>query len=221
MKMRVMFNLLAVVFILGGLLFSCSKPEKTTPASETTTYGQPSGSASTIGNAQSSLSAESRNKYISTIIKIDVSGKVIKAEQLKELLPQSIAGTEKSQPSIGTIFGENNDVTTASYSYSFKNGGLVIQISDFGEINNIPEYDKKYFFEAPELEGKEIETVIDEIGKGYVIWDNEQNSGSMYYLLANRFVLKLEAYTLPPGSGGLTAYFNMINRNKIIAKAKN
>ena len=220
--MKISSPILLVVFAAFLLITGCTKKDTPDLAKKSDNQNQISENKGSLQEEKKSTAQSSSVlNYNSAVIKIDVSGKAIIADQLKNLLPKNIAGTEKSKPSVGTIFGESSDVTTSSFTYSFKNGAIVIQVSDYGSLSNIPEYDRQYFNSAPSIDGMDIETVYDNIGKGYIIWDNQKNSGSMYYLLANRFIIKLEGYSLPSGSGGLITYFNMIDRESFINKAKN
>jgi hypothetical protein len=38
--------------------------------------------------------------------------------------------------------------------------------------------------------------------------------------LANRFIIKLEGYTMPSGTGGLVFFFDKIKRKELIEKMK-
>ncbi len=159
--------------------------------------------------------------YESTEIPLNFPGKILPPKELQNYLPKTISGTKKSPPSIGIIYGKSEDVSTVSCTFDFPKGGLSMRITDFGNINNIPKYDLKYFYELPSAPGMEIQTIINDIGKGYVIWNVEKNSGEMYYLLANRFIIRLEGFSLPRGTGGLVTFFDKIDKNKLIKRISN
>jgi hypothetical protein len=162
----------------------------------------------------------SDKSYSDTRIDLYVPGKIIAPDKLKKYLPATIAGTQSAKPSTGIIYGETGDVSTVSITYDFGKGGLVMRITDYGTKENIPPYDLKYFDVLPTKPGYETETLMDDMGKGYLMWSSEYNSGEMYYFLANRFIIKLEGYTMPPGTGGLVYFFDKIKRKKLIENIK-
>lgn len=158
----------------------------------------------------------SNTKYSDAKIDMYYPGGILPPDELKKYLPTEIPGTKRSAPSTGIIYGESGNVSTVSFTYDFPKGGLAIRITDYGELNNIPPYDLKYFNELPTAPGMEVETIVNDMGKGYVLWNADKNSGEMYYLLANRFIIKLEGFTLPAGTGGLIYFFDKINKQKLI-----
>ncbi len=156
-------------------------------------------------------------------VKIDlyIPGEALSPDELTVFLPENIPGTKRSQPSKGVIYGETGNVSTVSFTYDFGKGGLLLRIADYGTKDNIDPYDLKYFNVLPSRPGFELETIIDDMGKGYLLWSVEQNSGELYYLLANRFIIKVEGFSVPEGTGGLVYFFDMIKRKELLKKIKN
>lgn len=222
---RVFTFILAIIFFSA---LSCSKSDK--DKQEPNISNMKSGAKHELGT----LNGNKPNKgvqnigtendfqnYNNTMIDIDISGQPLPSELLLDFFPDRIPGMEKSKPSSGTIYGENADVTTASFTYSSKNSGIAMTVSDFGKFSNIPAYDTKYFITAPKDPVLENFTIVDKIGKGYIFWDTKKRSGSLYYLLANRFIIKIEGYSLPPEISDLTFFLEKFKRKEIINKAKN
>lgn len=170
---------------------------------------------------QTTGSGNTLQNYNNTMIDIDISGEPLQPDVLLYFFPDRIPGMEKSKSSSGTIYGEDAFVTTASFTYSTKSTGIAMTVSDFGRFSNIPSYDVKYFITAPKDPALENYTILDKIGKGYIFWDPAKRNGYLYYLLANRFIIKIEGYSLPPGSSDLAFYLEKFKRKEIINKAKN
>ena len=170
---------------------------------------------------QSSAKPQRTRNYEDVKIDLYIPGTALSPDELKNYLPENIPGTERSQPSTGVIYGETGNVSTVSYTYDFGTGGLLMRISDYGQKENIPAFDIKYFNVLPSLPGFELETIVDDMGKGYLLWSADQSSGELYYLLANRFIIKVEGFSLPKGTGGLVFFFDKIKRKKLLNKIKN
>jgi len=148
---------------------------------------------------------------------ISIPGNPIKPDKLKNFLPDKIPGTTRTIPSTGIIMNDNNQtVSNVSATYSYKKGGILISIHDYGKYENIPDYDKKYYINPPEEPGFENEVIQNENGKGFLSWDPKDNSGKLHYLLANRIVIQMDGYLLPKVSGGLMNYLEMINIKTLI-----
>ncbi|GEM_PF-3865095 len=161
-----------------------------------------------------------RKSFEDTQIEMYFPGKILAPDTLKTFMPITIAGAIAAKPSTGIVYGETGNVSTVSLTYDFSKGGVVMRITDYGKKENIPSYDLKYFSILPSRSGFESETIIDEMGKGYLLWNTENNTGELYYFLANRFIIRIEGYTVPTGTGGLVFFFDKIKRKKLIEKIK-
>jgi hypothetical protein len=158
--------------------------------------------------------------YNSAVIALNIPGSPIDQNKLKSFIPDKILGADRSPINTGSMMGDNDKLcTSASCNYSFIKGGLVINIQDYGKYGNLPADDKKYFSKMPVESGYETETVVTTEGKGFILWDQKERSGRMFFLLANRFIIKLEAYTLPANAGDIIFFFNMINQKAMLKKA--
>jgi hypothetical protein len=220
-------RIILTVFILSlVLLNSCTKCSNDTKKKNNKEVKEQVAKPACRSKLSGSEKAGSNNDYDSGIgyeetrIDLYISGAIIPPDKLKDYLPETIAGTQSVKPSTGIIYGETDNVSTVSITYDFGKGGLVMRITDYGTKENIPSYDLKYFDVLPTKPGYERETIIDEMGKGYILWNVEDKSGEMYYFLANRFIIKLEGYTMPSGTGGLVFFFDKIKRKELIEKMK-
>jgi len=218
--------LVFIIISLSLLSISCSKSDK---VNEEPVINNEAGTQQKLSaqnkdehnqGAKTTGSGNPLQNYNNTMIDMDISGEPLQPDVLLNFFPDRIPGMEKSKPSSGTIYGEDAFVTTASFTYSTKNTGIAMTVSDFGRFSNIPSYDIKYFVAAPKDPALENYTIMDKIGKGYIFWDTEKRSGSLYYLLANRFIIKIEGFSLPPENSDLTFYLEKFKRNEIINKAK-
>ncbi len=219
------FNLFIICLFCGFLALSCNKSADQKPAivdSAKTTQNNRSANSAPIENqgVASEVNERINTDYNSAVISLNMPGSPLDPNKLKVFIPDKIPGANRSPISTGSMMGDNDKLfTTASCNYSLIKGGLVVNIQDYGKYENLPSQDKKFFSTMPNEPGYETETVVTKEGKGFIFWDSEIRNGRMYYLLANRFVIKIEAYTLPPKAGDIIFYFNMINQKGILNAA--
>jgi len=151
--------------------------------------------------------------------KLSNNGKVqtVDRDTLKRFLPTAIPGTDKMPSKSGSIFQANVVITTCSAEYEFSNKGFLdCSITDYGKLDNIPEFDRKRFNDPPQNSGMTTTEVILPSGKGYVVWDNSQKNGSFNALILNRFIIKIDAYRLPKSILNLQDYVKFIKINELV-----
>jgi hypothetical protein len=219
------FNYLIIVLFCGLLAVSCNNDSNQKQVkTDSTNLSQNVGLNNSSVNNNQSIASEVNNRlntdYNTAVISLNLPGSPVDPKKLKDFIPDKIPGAIRAPISTGSIMGDNDKLfTTASCNYTFTKGGLVINIQDYGRYENLTSQDKKYFSKMPTESGYETETVVTNEGKGFILWDAEARNGRMFYLLANRFVIKLEAYTLPSKAGDIIFYFNMINQKAILQTA--
>ena len=170
-------------------------------------------------NSNNSNSLKSAVTEYSDAKIINIPGAPLRPDRLKNFLPEKIPGATRTIPSTGISMEDNNQmVTNASVTYSFKSGGIQISLHDYGKYENIPGYDKKYYLKPPNEPGFDNEVIQNENGRGFLHWDPKDNSGKLHFLLANRITIIMDAYKLPKESGGLTAFLEMIHLKNLIAE---
>ena len=167
-----------------------------------------------------SLRKKQFNTNLDKLNPTDYYGEVISPDKLSSFLPSSIPGSQKTKPSKGTRIIDDKKVTSTSSSFTFPKGGVTVQINDYGEIGNIPASDLKYFENPPKEPGFSSETIDLIEGKGFINWDESNSSGVLYFLLISRFIIKMDAYKLPKGVGGLNGILTKINYKSLLELAK-
>lgn len=154
-----------------------------------------------INNFQDSVTQNATNeKNIS-------KPKVIPPEKLTTVLPQSVPGTEKTPNKTGIVDDDTRIMTVASSEYVFQNHGfLKFNITDYGAKENIPDYEIRLFANPPIESGKKTEEFVLAQGKGYVLWDDEIKEGSLFALVNDRFILRIDGTRLPKKAMKLQDY---------------
>jgi hypothetical protein len=208
------FNLIKIfgLLFLGILFISCSKNSKNeTSDSKLEVMRKSNPSSNNSGNAF----ANNEGSYGQVQPTLKLDGPVIDSKLLLKYLPDRIPGSQKQTPSNGTIKNDNGIVSSATSVYKFQNGGVSISLQDYGNINNISKEDQKYFNNPPSVPGLTNERISNSNGIGYVNWDETANSGKLYFLFGNRFVITLEAYKLPAEMGGMQNVLNFMKLDRL------
>lgn len=135
---------------------------------------------------------------------------------LTKVLPKSIPGTEKTPYKTGTIDDDNKVITVASSEYIFSNHGFLrFSITDYGNKKFIPDYEIRLFANPPIESGKQTEEFVINQGKGYVLWDDAVKEGSLYALINERFLLRIDGTRLPKKALKLQDYLKYFQINEL------
>lgn len=207
-----------IIFIFLTLLLSCNNNSKEIKNTKPVIPN-----SNIESNSQQNTKTEQKTTDESDYKRpvLNIPGKPIDNKILIKMLPDEISGTQHTPPSSGVVFtDDNNKTTTVSASYKYNKGGVQISITDYGSFDKIPDIDQKFFIIPPKEIGFDNEVIRTDEGKGFISWDNESNSGKMYYLFLSRMIIKIDAYKIPAGSGGLISYLNLIKLNELKTQAE-
>jgi hypothetical protein len=142
--------------------------------------------------------------------------KVISPENLTAVLPKSIPGTEKTPNKTGTVDDDTRIMTVASSEYVFPNNGfLKLSITDYGAKEFIPDYEIRLFANPPIESGKKTEEFVIAQGKGYVLWDDDIKEGSLFALVNDRFILRIDGTRLPKKAMKLHDYLKFFQLKEL------
>jgi hypothetical protein len=222
---------LKISVILVLIMFSinscskCTDEEKSHKKQEIQTGNQtnPSGTLSREENqASKTENSKEVNINVGKVESVDwekVNATLLKPDKLSKYLPNYIKGFEKYPWSGGKSSDGIHSWTTASSEYvNPKKGFISVSIYDYGKGGYIP--DKKYFENIPSEEGKISQKVKIEEGKAYLLWNEQQHSGTLYALIDNRFIIKIESNNLPKETGSMQDLLNYIDYYSLMQLAR-
>ena len=137
--------------------------------------------------------------------------------KLAEYLPSNVPGTIKSPNKMGDMDDGNLRYTVASSEYVFPNNGfLKFSITDYGMKKFMPDYELKLFEKPPDESGKITEQIILPNGIGYCLWDESIREGSLFALVADRFIFRIDAIRLPQSSLKLQDYIKYFKIKELV-----
>ncbi|MFH1050406.1 MAG: hypothetical protein V1779_05670 [bacterium] len=173
------------------------------------------------------------NKSVDESFKSDSSGNPVESKKqeqkadvidglkLAEFLPASVPGCEKTPDKIGENDEDNRKITIASSEYIFPNNGfLKFSITDYGNYKFIPDYELKLFSQPPDVSGSETEQFIIAYGKGYVTWDDYRKEGTLYALVADRFIVRIDGIRLTQSTLKLQDYVKYFKIKELIKSVR-
>ncbi len=145
---------------------------------------------------------------------------LIKPEIIGNYLPESLPGFNKLPPSFGAVYEEEYSFTSASSDYVHTNkfSGFTIYIEDYGNEKSII---SKEDIDNPQLEpGFTVKKISGANYRGYISMNQTTKSGSLFALLANRFIIRISAEKLTKESPELEDLLHTIKLNDLINQAR-
>ncbi len=202
------------VFILllsAALFFACGKNEQKAEKGKDTASQQKIGQNNSGG--QSGLSVRALHAY-------PQSKNSLPTAILEKFLPSKISGMEKSAGSQGTQNWKNALVTTVSAPYLYDGGGLLIYITDYGNIGNVPDYEINEFRKFSQDDQPGYRKVAIQNGLAFSKILDASRSGVFYALVAQRFHIKIDATNLISKYNDLKDIYFLINTDELIKAAE-
>lgn len=199
-----------IVFFSFALLFSCGKNEQKSENGKDS--GQQNNEQKHPG-VQSGLTVKALHTY-------PQSDKPLATSILEKFLPANIPGMEKSAGSKGTQNWKNVVVTTVSAPYLYNGGGLMIYITDYGKIGNVPDYEINEFRKFSQDPQGGFQKVAIQNGIAFSKILDANRSGVFHALVAQRFHIKIDATNLTSKYSDLKDIYFLINIEELIKTAE-
>jgi hypothetical protein len=142
-----------------------------------------------------------------------ITAKPADPDKLIALLP-NVRGAEKLPPNKGSQTYDNRFWTSVSTDYRYKGGsGVAITINDYYDKTNFPTGELEIFSKTPKEPGYNTTPINNTFGKGFMLMDMTNENGYIYFLINERFTIKVEGYNLSK-SIDIQKIFNLIDFKK-------
>lgn len=207
------------LFVISLAFISCQKEQKIEPKivpAEVTAKQEPKNDQSGIVLSDSPKNTEEKQTKTKEleVPKPVITAKPLTPEELVEFLP-NVRGAEKLPPSKGKQTYDNRYWTTVSTDYRYKGGsGVQVFVNDYYKADNFPTGELDLFKQLPNEPGYNVSAVKNEFGKGFKVMDLNNENGYIYFLINNRFTIRVEGYNLSK-SIDIQNIFNQMNLKKL------
>jgi hypothetical protein len=176
------YKLIKFIFLLTFILVSCNDKQIIKKADSEPT---PLSSRDSALTRKEKEYLEKQKESSNRVINYDNN---LKPEQLSKFLPGIINGFETLPVSTGTMDDENNKlITYVKAQFETKHSSVIIDIMDYGKnavIPNIANYNN-----PPQDLDADVEKIVIESAKGFLLWDVKNKFGRLEVLLQNRFIV--------------------------------